>query len=143
MSTTSAIEWTEATWNPVWGDVTWNPVLACPNCSAGCHDDYATAMGRRLKGGALAKLAGGDSGAGARPKEAAWLRSVRNKCQAVGVPFFFKQWGGRNKKTPGRTPHVRTWRSYCGGCHGPCVRHRRQNAVCRTLERAWTRCARY
>jgi protein gp37 len=138
MSTTSAIEWTEATWNPVLGDVTWNRVLACPNCSAGSHDDYATAMGRRLKGVALAKLARGDSGAGARPREAAWLRSVRNKCQAVGVPFLFKQWGGRSKKTLGRR-----WRNCCGGCHGPCVRHRRQNAVCRTLERAGTRCARY
>jgi protein gp37 len=41
--------------------------------------------------------------------EAAWVRSVRDQCQAAGVPFFFKQWGGRNKKSTGRSLDGRTW----------------------------------
>lgn len=36
---------------------------------------------------------GGESGKGARPMHPDWARSVRDQCQAAGVPFFFKQWG--------------------------------------------------
>jgi protein gp37 len=38
-------------------------------------------------------IAGGESGPGARPAHPDWFRSVRDQCQAAGVPFFFKQWG--------------------------------------------------
>lgn len=38
-------------------------------------------------------IAGGESGPGARPMAAAWVRSLRDQCQAADVPFFFKQWG--------------------------------------------------
>lgn len=38
-------------------------------------------------------VAGGESGSGARPAHPDWFRSVRDQCQAAGVPFFFKQWG--------------------------------------------------
>jgi protein gp37 len=38
-------------------------------------------------------IAGGESGAGARPTHPAWIRSLRDQCAAAGVPFFFKQWG--------------------------------------------------
>ena len=38
-------------------------------------------------------IAGGESGPGARPMHPDWARSVRDQCQAAGVPFFFKQWG--------------------------------------------------
>ena len=38
-------------------------------------------------------IAGGESGRGARPMEAAWARSLRDQCAGAGVPFFFKQWG--------------------------------------------------
>jgi len=38
-------------------------------------------------------IAGGESGPGARPSHPAWFRSVRDQCQADGVPFFFKQYG--------------------------------------------------
>jgi protein gp37 len=54
-------------------------------------------------------IAGGESGAAARPMEADWVRSVRDQCQAQGVKFFFKQWGGRNKKAAGRVLDGRTW----------------------------------
>lgn len=38
-------------------------------------------------------IAGGESGPGARPMHPDWVRSLRDQCQAAGVPFFFKQWG--------------------------------------------------
>lgn len=38
-------------------------------------------------------IAGGESGQGARPVHPDWARSLRDQCQAAGVPFFFKQWG--------------------------------------------------
>ncbi len=38
-------------------------------------------------------IAGGESGAKARPSHPEWFRSARDQCQAAGVPFFFKQWG--------------------------------------------------
>ena len=38
-------------------------------------------------------IAGGESGPGARPSNPEWFRSVRDQCEAAGVPFFFKQWG--------------------------------------------------
>lgn len=38
-------------------------------------------------------IVGGESGPGARPMQAEWAQSIRDQCQAAGVPFFFKQWG--------------------------------------------------
>jgi protein gp37 len=38
-------------------------------------------------------IVGGESGVGARPMHPSWVRSIRDQCQAAGVPFFFKQWG--------------------------------------------------
>lgn len=48
-------------------------------------------------------IVGGESGHGARPMEADWVLHIRDQCDAAGVPFFFKQWGGRQKKNAGRT----------------------------------------
>jgi protein gp37 len=48
-------------------------------------------------------IVGGESGHGARPMEAEWVRSIRDQCLDSGVPFFFKQWGGTRKKEAGRT----------------------------------------
>jgi protein gp37 len=38
-------------------------------------------------------VAGGEVGAGARPADPDWVRGLRDKCVAAGIPFFFKQWG--------------------------------------------------
>ena len=38
-------------------------------------------------------IVGGESGPHARPMHPDWARSIRDQCQAAGVPFFFKQWG--------------------------------------------------
>jgi len=54
-------------------------------------------------------IVGGESGAGARPLDPGWVRSVRNQCVAAKVPFFFKQWGGVRKGTAGRLLDGRTW----------------------------------
>ena len=54
-------------------------------------------------------IIGGESGPGARPMQAEWVRSLRDQCQAAGVAFFFKQWGGTNKKATGRELDGRTW----------------------------------
>lgn len=54
-------------------------------------------------------IVGGESGPGARPMDADWVRKICRKCKLQGVPFFFKQWGGRNKKAAGRILDGRTW----------------------------------
>jgi protein gp37 len=54
-------------------------------------------------------IVGGESGPGARPMEKAWAVEIRDQCVARGVPFFFKQWGGTNKKKAGRLLDGRTW----------------------------------
>jgi protein gp37 len=53
-------------------------------------------------------IAGGESGHGARPLSPEWIRRLRDHCQRAGVAFFFKQWGGANKKKSGRIPDGRT-----------------------------------
>ena len=47
-------------------------------------------------------IVGGESGPGARPMKPEWVIGIKNQCQKYGVPFFFKQWGGTNRKKNGR-----------------------------------------
>lgn len=54
-------------------------------------------------------IVGGESGPGARPMDPAWVIEIRDQCQRAGVPFFFKQWGGTNKKRAGRELQGRLW----------------------------------
>jgi len=54
-------------------------------------------------------IVGGESGPGARPMQGTWVLRIRDRCQANGVPFFFKQWGGLNKKRTGRVLDGQTW----------------------------------
>lgn len=54
-------------------------------------------------------IVGGESGLGARPLNADWVRDIRDQCQDAGVAFFFKQWGGMQKKRNGRDLDGRTW----------------------------------
>jgi protein gp37 len=54
-------------------------------------------------------IVGGESGPGARPMEREWVTEIRDQCLAARVPFFFKQWGGVQKKRAGRTLEDRTW----------------------------------
>ncbi|MCF8034806.1 MAG: phage Gp37/Gp68 family protein [Desulfarculaceae bacterium] len=54
-------------------------------------------------------IVGGESGPKARPMDEEWVRQIQTRCLAEGVPFFFKQWGGVNKKKAGRLLDGRTW----------------------------------
>jgi protein gp37 len=54
-------------------------------------------------------IVGGESGPGARVMDANWAREIRDQCATASVPFFFKQWGGVNKKRTGRNLDGRTW----------------------------------
>jgi protein gp37 len=47
-------------------------------------------------------IVGGESGPGARPVLEEWVIDIRDQCKAKRVPFFFKQWGGVQKKRAGR-----------------------------------------
>lgn len=57
-------------------------------------------------------IVGGESGNCARRPEGDWFRGLRDRCQAEGVAFFFKQWGGRTPKANGRVLGGRTWDEY-------------------------------
>jgi len=54
-------------------------------------------------------IVGGESGPGARPLEREWVVGVRDQCNQAQAPFFFKQWGGVQKKKAGRLLEGRTW----------------------------------
>ncbi|MDQ3329862.1 MAG: phage Gp37/Gp68 family protein [Planctomycetota bacterium] len=54
-------------------------------------------------------IAGGESGPRCHPMQEAWAIALRDRCREAGVAFFFKQWGGVNKKRTGRLLEGRTW----------------------------------
>jgi protein gp37 len=54
-------------------------------------------------------IVGGESGPNARPIQKDWVIDIKNQCQNSKVPFFFKQWGGVNKKKAGRELEGRIW----------------------------------
>ncbi len=54
-------------------------------------------------------IVGGESGPRSRPIKESWVTDIRNQCQEKKAPFFFKQWGGVNKKKTGRKLEGRTW----------------------------------
>jgi protein gp37 len=54
-------------------------------------------------------IVGGESGPRARWMDPAWVIDLRDQCQRARVPFFFKQWGGTNKKRTGRILEGRVW----------------------------------
>ena len=54
-------------------------------------------------------IVGGESGPKARPIQRNWIVDTRRRCTEAGVAFFFKQWGGINKKKTGRELDRRTY----------------------------------
>jgi len=54
-------------------------------------------------------IVGGESGAGARPMDPTWVTGLQTLCDTQEVAFFFKQWGGFNKKASGRLLNGKTW----------------------------------
>lgn len=78
---------------------------ACPQCGydrSGFQGDVALDW----------VIVGGESGPEHRPMDPAWPRALRDQCTSAGVPFFFKQWGGRTPKANGRELDGRTWDEY-------------------------------
>jgi protein gp37 len=83
-------------------DIRWtfsdSMVIRCPRCRLStnrlthgpCPNDGATLVNDV---GVDWVIAGGESGPGARPMHPDWARSLRDQCEAAGVPFLFKQWG--------------------------------------------------
>lgn len=57
-------------------------------------------------------IVGGESGPSSRPMDASWVSSIHESCERFGAIFFFKQWGGTNKKKAGRLFAGRTWDDY-------------------------------
>jgi protein gp37 len=54
-------------------------------------------------------IVGGESGRKPRPVKSEWIYEIFEKCEKAGVKFFFKQWGGTNKKKAGRMLNGRTY----------------------------------
>jgi protein gp37 len=58
-------------------------------------------------------IVGGESGPNARPMKKEWVLEIKKKCEVeYKIPFFFKQWGGVNKKKTGRILQGKTWDNY-------------------------------
>jgi protein gp37 len=55
-------------------------------------------------------IVGDESGPTPRPMAREWVRSIRDQCMAASVPFFFKQWGGRDRAKGGDILDGRTWK---------------------------------
>ena len=47
-------------------------------------------------------IVGGESGPNSRPILEEWVLEIKRQCENQNIPFFFKQWGGKNKKKNGR-----------------------------------------
>ena len=54
-------------------------------------------------------IVGGESGPRPRPMKEEWVLDIKDQCEKAGVSFFFKQWGGTNKKKAGRLLNGRTY----------------------------------
>jgi protein gp37 len=57
-------------------------------------------------------IVGGESGPGARPMRAEWVRSIKKQCGRQKIPFFFKQWGGTRKAVAGRVLDGKTYSGF-------------------------------
>jgi protein gp37 len=79
-------------------------------------------------------IVGGGSGPGARAMDKSWVVSIRNQCQAAGVPLFFKQWGGVRKGKTGRTLDGRTCDETPPRSIAPMPSRRKRAALIKLLE---------
>jgi protein gp37 len=78
-------------------------------------------VGRTNLSGIHWAIVGGESGPGARPMKAEWVDNIERDCRRYDVKFFFKQWGGVNKKAAGRKYRNRTWDEYPEAVAAPLV----------------------
>jgi protein gp37 len=73
------------------------------------HLRYTNAYIKFLSLEPLLVIVGGESGPGARPMLESWVVDIKDECKQQNVPFFFKQWGGVNKKKNGRRLEGKIW----------------------------------
>jgi len=66
-------------------------------------------------------IVGGESGPRARRMDVDWVKEIHSACRAAGTAFFFKQWGGKNKKRTGRKLDGRTWDEFPSKPISECV----------------------
>ena len=69
-------------------------------------------VGRVNMSGIHWAIVGGESGPGSRLMEKSWIEEIRRQCRSQRVAFFFKQWGGKNKKAAGRAYRGKTWDAF-------------------------------
>jgi protein gp37 len=79
------------------------------------RSDAVYQWGRKALDGIDWVIVGGESGLVHRPVDPAWVRSIRDQCADAGVPFLFKQWGGRTSKSGGRELDGQTHDGYPEG----------------------------
>jgi protein gp37 len=93
LRTPAAVRWVSA--EPLIGPVDLSEALGMAwNKTMGCYESTGMQLNRVGGRGGMDWLAlGGESGSKARPMSIAWARTLRDQCQAAGVPFYFKQWG--------------------------------------------------
>jgi protein gp37 len=75
-------------------------------------EPLVSGIGRTNLAGIHWAIVGGESGPRARPMKTAWVDNIESECRRHDVAFFFKQWGGINKKATGREYRNRTWDEY-------------------------------
>lgn len=83
-------------------------------------------------------IVGGESGRGARPMRTEWVLSILEQCHAAGIPFFFKQWGGVQKKRTGRLLNDRTYDDFPPVTRMPFPEREIRDSVFSTLEQHLT-----
>jgi protein gp37 len=83
-------------------------------------------------------IVGGESGAGARPMQREWVVSIRQQCMELGVPFFFKQWGGVRKGETGRELDGQTHNDLPIVDRNPMLDRSSRNALVERFQDAWS-----
>ena len=114
LDTPAAVRWVSA--EPLLGPINFDSTHESDPCSS----NFLSGIdGERIYDGKKCALdwivVGGESGSSTRPMEPDWARFIRDQCQSAGVPFFFKQWGGRTPKANGNTLDGEQWQEYPDG----------------------------
>ena len=83
-------------------------------------------------------IVGGESGAGARPMDESWVNNLLVQCQSADVPFFFKQWGGVQKKKHGRQLNGQTYNEFPFSPTGTIPDRNRRRLMAGLLEQSFS-----
>ncbi len=86
-------------------------------------------------------ILGGESGAGARPMQEEWAISIRNQCQRINIPFFFKQWGGVRKANNGRRLEGRIYDEIPARTQNPTLAAENCHQLALNIESSFRPCA--